>query len=360
MPPATCTLAAWLHDLDPAAVSLGPFTVHWYGLSYLLSFALAWIAFQLMARRGILRLSPTQATDALITMIVGVIVGGRLGYVLVYQPALLVQFDSAFPFWGVLAIHQGGMASHGGIVGVVAACALVARRTRREAAAEDQAAADATPGTLHILDAAAAVTPIGLGLGRLANFVNGELLGKIVAGPGEPAPWWAVRYPQELKHRFDELEPRLSPVQRLDLAGLIDQAGSVDALLARVHAGDPTITQRLAGLITARHPSQLYQAFAEGLVVLAVVWAVWTKPRKPGVIAGWFGVSYGVGRVITEFYRLPDAHLAAPRIAGLSRGQWLSLAVIAVGVTLIVWASRRAGPKLGGWLGGTRTRPTSS
>jgi phosphatidylglycerol---prolipoprotein diacylglyceryl transferase len=350
------TLAAWTNDLNPIIVDLGGgFAVRWYGVSYILGFVCAWALLSLLARRGTILLSRQAVGDAMLLLVVGVIVGGRLGYVLLYQPALLWSFGGSPPWWGVLMINRGGMASHGGMLGVIAMCWFIARRNK-------------VP-MLHVLDAVAVAAPIGLMLGRLANFINGELLGRIVADPGQPAPWWSVRYPNEIVERRQEGLDRMTPEQINRFADLLmaympanpdleDPAKyAAQNVVDAVQRGDPGVKAALEPLLTARHPSQLYQAFAEGLVVLAVLLFIWRKPRKPGVVGCWFLMTYGVGRIATEFYRLPDVGI--PRWIGLSRGQWLSVLMILVGaVTLALVTTRSRQPKLGGWL--HRAEPSTS
>lgn len=343
------TLAAWLHDFSPVALRLGPFTVRWYGLSYLAGFAAGWLLLRWLARRGVVRIAPERVADAILLIIVGVVVGGRLGYVLLYRPSLLWSFTPDLPWWGVLAIHEGGMASHGGMIGLIVAAWLIARGP----ADHDGVRSGAVP-VRHVLDAMCLIGPLGLLFGRLANFVNGELLGRIVALPGAPAPWWAVRFPQEL---VETDAPALTAEQHGALKALMEavrrpgdsDAAALDRLIEAVQAGVPGIGERLAPLLSARHPSQLYQAAAEGVVVGAVLWFVARRPRVPGVVGCWFLISYGALRVVTEFWRLPDAHLKTPRIAGLSRGQWLSLVMVAVGVAILAKLARSREPKLGGW-----------
>jgi phosphatidylglycerol:prolipoprotein diacylglycerol transferase len=335
-------LAAWLHDIDPFAVrfteTLG---VRWYGLSYVAGFLAAWALLKALARRGLILAQPNHVADLIFAVIVGTLAGGRLGYCLFYRPELFIDVRSGVPFWGVLALTEGGMASHGGMIGITLACVWFARRHR-------------VP-LLHVMDCIAFAAPIGILLGRVANFVNGELLGRIVALPGEPAPWWAVKFPQEL---LEGHAPALTDRQQEDLARLLaevsppDQPAGIDALatlIDRVQAGDASLASRLDPLISARHPSQVYQAIAEGVVVFIVLAMLWRRPRKPGVIVAAFFVTYGVGRILTEFIRLPDAHLAHQRFAGLSRGQWLSALMVLVGVALLGWIVRSPSRRLGGW-----------
>ena len=363
----TATLAAWVHSLDPWIVQFTPtFGIRWYGVSYLLGFAMAYFVLLRLSKTGRSLIPAERLPDAMMWLVGGVLIGGRLGYVLFYQPSLFVQFDGSFPFWGVLAINQGGMASHGGIAGVIVASVRIARGWR----AQDGSIVGRAP-VLHVTDLVALVAPIGLFLGRIANFINGELLGRIVAGAGERAPWWSVRYPQELRGwnapgvRVEgEHTPALTLAQQDELTGLVLKVRQPDDTYPRAidrlieHAGE--FSAELARVVSARHPSQLYQAAAEGIAVGVALWLIWCKPRRPGVIGAWFLIVYGALRIVTEFYRLPDAHLIAPRIAGLSRGQWLSVAMIVAGMLLLVWRRTRPDEPLGGWRRAQSVAPDSS
>lgn len=341
-------LAAWFHDLGPFAIRLGEsFGVRWYGLSYVAGFLIAWWVLGRLARRGRLLFPHEAVADVMFGVILGTILGGRLGYVLIYRPELLWEFSSSFPFWGLLDVMHGGMASHGAMVGIILGCFFAARRVQ------------ATP--LHIMDCICLVAPFGITLGRLANFINGELLGRIVVHPADAAagssiPWWGVRYPQELLERATEAE--LTPDQHLSLQTLLsDNAATTDqtlsdaaaTVIAKIQGGDHALARALEPLISVRHPSQLYQALAEGLILGLALWMVWRRPRKPGVVLGWFFIVYGIGRVATEFWRLPDAHLATQRIVGLSRGQWLSVLMVVAGIALLGWLRRSRSLPVGGW-----------
>jgi phosphatidylglycerol:prolipoprotein diacylglycerol transferase len=353
-----------MHTLGPFALRFTEtFGIRWYGLSYVLGFALGWAVLKALAKRGLVRIPADRVGEAIITVVMGVLIGGRLGYCLFYRPSLLWSFDGSLPFWGLLKIHEGGMASHGGMIGVTVAAWLVSRGFK-----EDDGTRIGRCPTLHVMDALGLVAPIGVFLGRLANFVNGELLGKIVAMPGERAPWWAVRFPQEVVDGAHA--PELSNEQMLELDRLVIETAPTSStfeqgyarVLDRVWAGDAETIARLEPVLSARHPSQLYQAVAEGLLVGAVVWWVFRRRRSPGVVSAWFFITYGVLRVVTELYRLPDGHFdgadlfdfSSPRPLGLSRGQWLSLVMVVAGVGLLVFAAKRGGEKLGGW--GERAR----
>lgn len=358
------TLASWLHDWSPFIFRLpNGWGLRWYGVSYAAGFFAGWLMLRWAARRGMTPIPRERITDAIFSLIVGVVVGGRLGYVLVYEPSLLWTFSGEFPWWGVLMINHGGMASHGGMVGVLIAAAYVARTLRNEHGRR------IVCPPLHVLDLAALACTPGLFFGRIANFINGELLGKVVAAPGQPAPWWAVRFPQE---RLEDHAPALTASQEHDLDALLARFAhpgqTTDEAFARVlglmQEGPAATSRDIAGalrpLISARHPSQLYEALAEGLLVGFVLIVAWRVPRRPGFITALFMVTYGIVRFAIEaWWRLPDQHLATPRILELSRGQWLSAGMILGGGALLGWILRPGGahaPKFGGW-GSSRSAP---
>ncbi|CAG0988563.1 Phosphatidylglycerol--prolipoprotein diacylglyceryl transferase [Phycisphaerales bacterium] len=344
------TLAAWLHDLSPFLIRFGDgFGIRWYGVSYLAGFLSAWWMLRWFSRSGLTPMTPQRLTDAMLALVVGVVVGGRLGYVLFYRPDLIGDFSSSFPWWGVLRLNEGGMASHGGMAGVIIAAFVVARGGK-----DSKGVAAPRVPVLHVLDLLAIACTPGLFFGRLANFVNGELLGEIVAKPGQPAPWWSVKFPQEAytsqapEGQVAALRPILDPYR---LPGEADEV-VYERVMHVLHSGGTAarnVAAKLGPVISARHPSQLYQAAAEGLVLGALLWAVWRRPRKPGVVGCWFLLAYGVLRVLTELIRLPDAHLHVQRYLGLSRGQWLSVAMVAVGVVALGVVSRRKVERMGGW-----------
>jgi len=350
------TLAdAWLHDLSPFVLrfteTLG---VRWYGLAYALAFIAGYLQLRWLAKRGLISIPLHRCGDVILTVIVGVVVGGRLGYVLLYEPNLLADFSARAPWWGVLAINQGGMASHGGMVGVT----LAAWRISRGWKLPDGAVEGRCP-PMHVMDAFSFIAPIGLAFGRVANFINGELLGRVVARPGEPAPWWSVRFPQEVvsghasfrtKAQIEALDEL---IDRRSLPGVEEPwVDSYARIVESIQSGSPEgkrLAAELTPLLSARYPSQLMQAAAEGLVLGALLWLVWAKPRKPGVVGSWFLIGYGLLRVATELVRLPDAQLHTQRVLGLSRGQWLSTLMVVVGVFVLVRLRRSATERLGGW-----------
>lgn len=347
------TLAAWLHDLNPFIIQFaGGFGLRWYGTSYAAGFVVAYFLLCWLHRRGVTPMTPQRIADSMLILCLGVVGGGRLGYILFYDPALLWTITPGAPWWGPLMLANGGMSSHGGMLGVLAACWWIWRSGLKHADDPSQRLP-----LLHLMDLTALVCTPGLFFGRLANFINGELLGDIVAAPGKEAPWWAVKFPQE---RFSDMEPTLSASQQQQLAEIINtyrignesDVTTWDRLLELIRSHTPAgheAAAKIAPLISARHPSQLYQAAAEGLILGIILLITWHRPRKPGVIVALFLAIYGVLRVLTELYRLPDAHLTVQRILGLSRGQWLSVVMIAFGLLCLYLASRRK-ETFGGWL----------
>lgn len=325
----------WVHDLDPYLVQLwdgGP--IRWYGLAYVAGFLVGWWLVRRVLMTGRSPLAKEHAGDVVMALALGAVVGGRVGYVLFYQPSLLLTFEREVPFWGLLAIHEGGMSSHGGMLGVVLAAVLYARRR------------DVPP--LHVLDLAAFAAPLGLFFGRLANFVNGELYGRATDVP------WAVRFPQELfgfgTDRLHAVARAVDPV----LGGAPLDEGNVRArlpeILDAIQRGNEAVTAAVAPLLTPRHPSQLYEAALEGVLVFLVLLFVWRRPQKPGVVVATFAIVYAVARIVVEFFREPDAHIAHLEYATLqvTRGQWLSAGLALIGIVLLVFSLRRETPRLGG------------
>jgi len=252
--------------IDPVAFSIGPLDVHWYGLMYLAAFASAWLLARRHSARAWSPVRRQKVEDLVVYAAFGVIIGGRCGYVLFYN------FDKwlADPLW-LVRLWEGGMSFHGGLLGVIIALMLFARQTRQP--------------LLAISDFVAPMVPLGLGFGRVGNFIGQELWGRPTDGP------WGMVFPMD-------------PEQ------------------------------------LSRHPSQLYQAFLEGLVLFVVLLWFARKPRSHGMISGLFLLLYGVFRFMVEFVREPDAHIGID-LFGMTRGQLLSAPMVAAGVGLIIYAALR-------------------
>lgn len=323
---------SYLHTLDPYVVQLtdGGFGIRWYGLAYVAGFLIAWSLIKWLANTGRSIVPPGKVADLMIYAIVGVLVGGRLGYAAFYDPSLFTDAarnmdgDVVPPWWALLAINQGGMASHGGMIGVLVAMLIFMFR-------------NGLAPKIHAADLIAFVAPPGLFLGRMANFINGELWGHPVPDQENPA-WWSVKYPEEIYLGETNLE---------DLRGVIpgDQT-FLPGVVESLRAGDPVVVDVVVPQLTAYYPSQLFQALADGPILFLVLIAVWWVPRRGGVLTGSFLIAYGILRILTEMFRQPDEGVAL--MMGLSRGQFLSVIMIIAGSALLLIASRSKGPRLGG------------
>jgi phosphatidylglycerol---prolipoprotein diacylglyceryl transferase len=352
----------WVHDLNPFLVqfteSIG---IRWYGLAYLAGFVLGAFLIHFIAKRGRGTLHPDLVTDFVTYMVLGVMIGGRLGYALFYSPDLLTDFSSQPPFWGVLRVWEGGMASHGGILGVFFATWLFAKRHNID--------------WRHSGDLVVLGGSVGFFFGRIANFINGELFGR-EAPASLP---WAVKFPSEmylwLKHDIDkrlsdasagpDLLPKMTnAVKELGVnldqwTGWVSQVrtsgsaraqiqGVIDQVIVAIQNGNDQVRVALGTELTPRHPSQLYACLLEGLLSFAIVFMFWRKPRKPGVVGALWLTVYSIVRIIGEQFRMPDAHLGF-QLLGLTRGQWLSVGMLAGSLALLVILARRKTPVIAGW-----------
>ncbi len=303
-------LAYYIHDISPFVFRIGDgFGVRWYGLAYVLAFLAAWAVLVHLARRGFSDIPPAAVGDFITgTALFGVILGGRLGYMLFYD------FDNFLrdPLL-VIKIWDGGMSSHGGILGIVVFTWVYARRKRIP--------------WLNVGDNTVVAAPVGLFLGRCANFINGELYGRPAVVP------WAVQFPKELHDAPPEtVRHVLVEASRIDPAWT-----TIPAVIE--HAGkSPALDAILAEVLVPRHPSQLYAALLEGAALFAILWILRTRFRLPdGALAGVFFIGYALLRITGEFFREPDA----PLTWLLTRGQFLSLFLILIGVAFLVAARFR-------------------
>jgi phosphatidylglycerol---prolipoprotein diacylglyceryl transferase len=302
-------LGYYLHNLDPfifrISGNIGP---RWYGMAYVLAFVFAWLLLRVLSRRGYLDL-PVAALGDFVTWVAffGVMVGGRIGYVIFYRPEMLRDPLS------ILRVWEGGMSSHGGILGVVVFTLIYSRRHKLPWT---------NPG-----DNLCVVAPVGLFLGRCANFINGELYGRVTNVS------WAVQFPKELLDGGNaaEADRALAACQQID-----PSIRSVDSIVESVRT-NPKIVEVLRGILTPRHPSQLYEAALEGVVLFAILWFVRTRFRTPnGFITGLFLIVYSILRIIVENFREPDA----PLVGIFTRGQFFSFFTVAIGLGFIVWSRR--------------------
>jgi len=262
-------------DIDPVAFgigsfeifgfTLGPINVHWYGLTYLAGFVAAWLIGQYRARAPHSPLKPKQVEDLIFYGAMGVVIGGRLGYVFFYNFSAFLNDPSI-----LVKVWEGGMSFHGGLIGVVVAMMMYAKKTERR--------------FLDIMDFTAPLVPIGLGSGRIGNFIGGELWGR------ETDVEWGMVFPK------DALE-------------------------------------------LVRHPSQLYQACLEGLVLFIILFWFSRKPRPRATVSALFLIGYGCFRFIVEFVREPDAHIGYS-FGWMTRGQMLSVPMVVIGLLIFIGAYR--------------------
>jgi len=284
-------------QFDPIAVRLGPLAVHWYGLTYLAAFTLFVLLGRMRLRhppyvrlvdQGLWR--KTDVEDMLLAGIFGVILGGRLGYVLFYKLGDYLADPLA-----ILRVWEGGMAFHGGFLGVVVAMALFARRHGLH--------------FLQVTDFIAPLVPLGLAAGRIGNFINGELWGRVTR-PDAP---WAMVFPQASAE--DTRQALMAPTPEW-LTWLASYGG------------------------LPRHPSQLYQFALEGVMLFVLLWGFSARPRPLGQVSALFLLGYGVARFVAEFAREPDNFLGLLAL-NLSMGQWLSLPMMLAGAWLWQRAARQ-------------------
>ncbi|HYR22584.1 MAG TPA: prolipoprotein diacylglyceryl transferase [Chthoniobacterales bacterium] len=301
-------LAYYVHDLNPLIFRLwdnvGP---RWYGLAYVLAFGCGYAVFRLLAKRGYADLPVAKVGDFITgAALFGVIIGGRLGYAFFYKPEMLRAPMS------ILRVWEGGMSSHGGMLGLLAFTFYYAWRHKIS--------------WTNLGDNLVVTAPIGLFFGRCANFINGELYGRATNVS------WATQFPKELTENVGEAERAIIACRQID-----PSLTSSDAIVAAVRH-QPQVKEILRGILTPRHPSQLYEAFFEGIVLFAVLWFVRTRMRQPnGVLTGLFFICYAIFRIIVEDFREPDATL----IAGFTRGQFFSFFLIAIGLAFVIVAKLR-------------------
>jgi phosphatidylglycerol:prolipoprotein diacylglycerol transferase len=250
-------------QIDPVAFHLGPLSVHWYGLMYLIGFLTAWGVLSLRLKSGRVSFTAEQLSDILFYSALGIILGGRIGYMVFYAwPELSHNPLTVFQIW------KGGMSFHGGLLGVIIALTVYAKKIGKS--------------LVDLTDFIAPAVPIGLGMGRIGNFINGELWGKTTTAS------WGMVFPN-------------------------------------------------AGLLP-RHPSQLYEFFLEGIVLFTILWLFSRKPRPRWAVSGLFLVFYGLFRFLIEFFREPDAQIGYLAFGWLTEGQLLCIPMILIGALMFGWA----------------------
>ncbi len=341
----------YVHNLDPVLLPIhGNVGVRWYGLSYMIGFILSYFLIKWLCEKQKMGLTKEMVSDFVTYCAIGTMVGGRLGYCLFYSPDLFIKFRPDFPFWGVLAVNEGGMASHGGMIGIVVGAWLFGRKNGIS--------------TLYLLDLVCISGPVGIFFGRVANFINGELVGR----PIQSFVSWAVKFPADMLSWTVSDKDKFLGLTNIfqTLGGSPDQWKSwvetmafnheakngvysfVNRVIEETHNHNAAVLAAIEPLLLPRHPSQLYGALLEGLAVFIVLFLMWRTPKKLGVIAASFGVLYSIARVVDEFYRMPDAHIGL-QLFDLSRGQWLSIALALISLILGILWSRTVTVMCPGW-----------
>lgn len=274
-------------NFDPVALQLGPFAIRWYALSYIVAFALFIFLGRRRIKQGNTIFTNDMLDDLLTYGVIGVILGGRIGYVLFYNFSQYIHDPIA-----IFKVWEGGMSFHGGFLGVMIAMLVYAKRHKLS--------------FWQVTDFITPMVPAGLASGRMGNFINGELWGRVTP----PDSFWAMGFPQA--HYADQA----IAATNFQYSQWFNQLGALP-----------------------RHPSQLYQLALEGLCLFAIVWIFAKKDRPVGQISAVFLIGYGVFRFIAEFARQPDAHLGLLGL-GLSMGQWLSVPMMVAGAALFMWAQK--------------------
>lgn len=321
------TLAAALLEIrypwiDPVALDLpGGIDIRWYGLGYLVAFTAGYFILRALARRGALRLDPDAVGDLIFALILGTILGGRIGYILFYDFPSFAENPAR-----IIRIWEGGLSFHGGLIGVTIAAWWFARKNRLT--------------FLQLGDGISLAVPVGIFAVRIANFINGELFGR----PTSAEVPWAMRFPT------DPVALRLIGAEGLPMRA---------RELAIERAYESGLWASVSDQVPLRHPSQLYEAALEGMLLGVILWAIFLWARRRGIsfadgtYGGIFLIGYGLFRSFAELYRMPDAQFRGPEdpigtvLGPLTMGQTLSALMILVGA----WLVSRA------WIHGLRRSP---
>jgi len=315
--------AQYIHDLNPVALPIyGNLAVRWYGLAYLAGFVAGFLLLRHLARRGLWVLKPEKTADFIAAAAMfGVFLGGRLGYVLFYQlPEQGWSKILSDPLM-IFRVWEGGMASHGGILGLVIFTWFYAKKEKVT--------------WTGLGDGLCVVAPLGLFFGRVANFINGELYGRIVEGV---VPW-AVRFPLSLMKEPESVQ-RDAWQACAEIEPSLADAQSMETLIA-VARKNPEVSQTLGDFLPPRHPSQIYEALLEGALLFAILWWVRTRYKNApdGLLTGLFFALYAGFRILGEQFREPDAAL----VGSLTRGQFFSLFMFVFAALFLLHAWRGRG-----------------
>jgi len=331
--------ATYVHDLNPIALPIyGGLALRWYGLAYLLGFVSGFLLLRSLARRGLWVLKPEKTADFIAAAaLFGVFIGGRLGYILFYHIPKAGWGSLASDPLLVFRVWEGGMASHGGILGLVIFTWFYARKEKVT--------------WTGLGDGLCVVAPLGLFFGRMANFINGELYGRVAHGVG-----WAMKFPLTLMDgnapeamRFDEaaaaavaVEPKLTTVyQTYEMASNQDYPYAKSALneaLLDANRHSDKVSDSIAPYLEPRHPSQLYEGLLEGLLLFIILYVVRVRfPKAPdGLLTGLFFSLYAIFRIFGEHFREPDAAM----VGAFSKGQFFSFFMFAFAAAFFVHAWR--------------------
>lgn len=331
--------ATYVHNLDPIALPIyGGVALRWYGIAYLLGFVAGFLLLRSFARRGLWVLKPEKTGDFIAAAaLFGVFLGGRVGYILFYHLPKAGWGSLAQDPLLVFRVWEGGMASHGGILGLVIFTWFYARKEKVT--------------WTGLGDGLCVVAPLGLFFGRMANFVNGELYGRVAQGVS-----WAVKFPLTLVDanapeydRFNDavaaavqVEPKLAPIyEGLEVVSNQDfpaQKSAVFEALLNANRHSPSVTNAIEPYLEPRHPSQLYEAALEGLLLFIILYVVRVKfPKAPdGLLTGLFFALYALFRIFGEHFREPDAAM----VGAFTKGQFLSFFMFAFAAAFFVHAWR--------------------
>jgi phosphatidylglycerol:prolipoprotein diacylglycerol transferase len=313
-------IAQYIHDLNPVALPIyGNLAVRWYGLAYLAGFVAGFLLLRHLARRGLWVLKPEKTADFIAAAAMfGVFLGGRLGYVFFYQlPEQGWSKILSDPLM-IFRVWEGGMASHGGILGLVIFTWFYAKKEKVT--------------WTGLGDGLCVVAPLGLFFGRVANFINGELYGRIVEGV---VPW-AVRFPLSLMKEPESVQ-RDAWQACAEIEPSLADAQSMETLIA-VARKNPEVSQTLGDFLPPRHPSQIYEGLLEGALLFAILWWVRTRYKNApdGLLTGLFFALYAGFRIFGEQFREPDAAL----VGSLTRGQFFSLFMFVFAALFLLHAWR--------------------
>ena len=316
---AVGVLATYVHDLNPIALPIyGGLALRWYGLAYLMGFVAGFLLLRNLARRSLWVMAPDKVGDFIAACaLFGVFLGGRLGYILFYHLPKVGWGSLIHDPMVIFRVWEGGMASHGGILGLAVFTWFYAKKHQVSWAA--------------LADGLCVVGPLGLFFGRMANFINGELYGRIATG----VPW-AVKFPLSLAEESAQTQD-LAWQACVRVDPQLANANSLETLIAAARQ-NPKLSETLGEFLSARHPSQIYEALLEGALLFTILWVVRLRfPKAPaGLITGMFFALYAVFRILGEQFREPDAAM----VGFLTKGQFLSFFMLLFAAAFFAYAWR--------------------